>query len=120
MEIYYNRFDSSWRIDKKDYIKWCSQENVNEAYGTSRANAYRLFEDCLNLRDVKIYDRVENDDGSVRRVLNQAETIAAREKQNKIKEAFADWIFNDPERREKLEKAYNSTLNISLVNIRRI
>ena len=111
VEIYYNRFDSSWRVDKKSYINWCSQEKVNQVYGTGRANAYRLFEDCLNLRDVKIYDKVENDDGSYRRVLNQAETIAAREKQNKIREEFADWIFSDPDRREALEKVYNETFN---------
>ena len=117
IELYYNRFDSSWRVDKKSYTNWCSQELVNEVYGTGRANAYRLFEDCLNLRDVKIYDRVENDDGSYKRVLNQAETIAAREKQNKIKEAFADWIFNDPERRSDLEQAYNSTFNQTVLPV---
>ena len=111
IEIYYNHFDSSWRVDKKNYFRYWSQENANEVYGTSRANAYRLFEDCLNLRATTIYDTVENSDGSTKRVLNQAETIAAREKQNKIKEAFVDWIFSDPERREQLEKIYNSTFN---------
>ena len=111
IEIYFNQFDSSWRVDKKGYFRYWSQENANEVYGTSRANAYRLFEDCLNLRATTIYDTVENSDGSQRRVLNQAETIAAREKQNKIKEAFVDWIFDDPTRREELEKKYNSVFN---------
>lgn len=111
LEIYYNRFDSSWRVDRQGYLRWSSWENANEVYGTSRANAYRLFEDCLNLRATTIYDTVENSDGSQRRVLNQAETIAAREKQNKIKEAFVDWIFHDPTRREALEKKYNSIFN---------
>lgn len=111
IEIFYNRFDSSWRVDRKDYLRYNSWENVNQVYGTSRANAYRLFEDCLNLRATSVYDTVDDSDGTKRRVLNQAETIAAREKQNKIKEAFVEWIFNDPERREELERTYNATFN---------
>ncbi len=111
VEIYYNSFDSSWRVDKKGYLNYYSMENANQVYGTSRANAYRLFEDCLNLRATTIYDTVENSDGTKKRVLNQAETIAAREKQNKIKDAFVEWIFNDPDRREHLEQQYNATFN---------
>lgn len=111
IEIFYNRFDSSWRVNRKDYLRYNSWENVNQVYGTSRANAYRLFEDCLNLRATTIYDTVENSDGTKKRVLNQAETIAAREKQNKIKDAFVEWIFNDPDRREHLEREYNATFN---------
>ena len=111
VEIYYNSFDSSWRVDKKGYLNYYSMENANQVYGTSRANAYRLFEDCLNLRATTIYDTVENSDGTKKRVLNQAETIAAREKQNKIKDAFVEWIFNDPDRREQLERQYNATFN---------
>ena len=84
--------------------------NVHEVYGTKRASAYRLFEDCLNLRSTAIYDTVE-EDGRERRVLNQIETIAAREKQNEIKEKFREWIFATPERRDDLEATYNSKFN---------
>lgn len=76
---------------------------ATETYGTNRANAFRLFEDCLNQRATQIFDTVE-ENGKEKRVLNKGETIAAREKQNKIKEAFADWIYADPHRREDLEK----------------
>lgn len=110
VQIYYNRHDSSWRIDRSGYIRNFSYLKVEEVYGTSRANAYRLFEDCLNLRATTIYDTIRDSDGE-HRVLNQAETIAARDKQNQIKEAFKDWIFADPERREELEKVYNSKFN---------
>ena len=81
-----------------------------ETYGTNRANAFRLFEDCLNQRATQIFDTVE-ENGKEKRVLNKGETIAAREKQNKIKEAFADWIYADPNRREDLEKTYNRLFN---------
>lgn len=111
VQVYYNRHDSSWRIDRTGYIRGFSSLKVDEVYGTSRANAYRLFEDCLNLRATTIYDTVHDSDGKDKRVLNQAETIAARDKQNQIKEAFKEWIFADPERREELERVYNSKFN---------
>lgn len=110
VSLYYNPHDSSWRIDKSSYLRNQSYLKVHEVYGTNRANAYRLFEDCLNLRATTIYDTVE-EDGKEKRVLNQAETIAAREKQNKIKEEFKDWIFADPDRREELEARYNALFN---------
>jgi len=110
LSIYYNKHDSSWRVDKSSYINNCSYMNVHEVYGTSRASAYRLFEDCLNLRSTAIYDTVE-EDGREKRVVNQIETIAAREKQNEIKEKFREWIFETPERRDELEKTYNSKFN---------
>ena len=81
-----------------------------EVYGTNRAPAYRLFVDALNLKATTITDLVE-ENGKEKRVVNQAETIAAREKQNRIKEAFADWIFKDPERRADLEETYNRLFN---------
>ena len=111
VQIYYNRHDSSWRIDRTGYIRGFSSMKVDEVYGTSRANAYRLFEDCLNLRATTIYDTIRDSDGKEKRVLNQAETIAARDKQNQIKEAFKEWIFADPDRREELERVYNSKFN---------
>ena len=110
ISLYYNPHDSSWRIDKSGYIRNHSYMKVHEVYGTNRATAYRIFEDCLNLRATTIYDTVE-EDGREKRVLNQAETIAAREKQNKIREEFKDWIFADPERREALEETYNALFN---------
>ena len=110
LTIRYNPFDSSWKVERADHVRKSAGMYATEKYGTSRANAFRLFEDCLNQRATSIYDMVE-EDGREKRVLNQAETIAAREKQNKIKEAFADWIYADPKRREDLEKTYNSLFN---------
>lgn len=110
LTIRYNPFDSSWKVERADHVRKSAGMYATEKYGTSRANAFRLFEDCLNQRATSIYDTVE-EDGREKRVLNQTETIAAREKQNKIKEAFADWIYADPKRREDLEKTYNSLFN---------
>lgn len=110
LELFYNPHDSSWRVDKASYVRNTAGMQATDVYGTNRANAFRLFEDCLNLRATNIYDTVE-EDGREKRVLNQAETIAAREKQNKIKEAFRDWIFQDPKRREELEETYNRLFN---------
>jgi N12 class adenine-specific DNA methylase len=110
LELFYNPHDSSWRVDRTDFLKWQTSMNANQVYGTERASAYRLFEDCLNLKAAQIYDTVE-EDGKTKRVLNHGETVAAREKQNKIKEAFKEWIFNDPERREDLENKYNGLFN---------
>lgn len=110
LELFYNPHDSSWRVDKTHYVRNAAGMQATSMYGTNRANAFRLFEDCLNLRATNIYDTVE-EDGREKRVLNQAETIAAREKQNKIKEAFRDWIFKAPNRRAELEEAYNRLFN---------
>ena len=110
VELFYNPHDSSWRIDQTPNVRYTTQMNQTEVYGTKRAPAYRLFIDAMNLKPTTIYDTIE-EDGREKRVLNQAETIAAREKQNKIKEAFAEWIFKDPERREELEATYNRLFN---------
>ncbi len=110
LQVRYNAFDSSWKVERADHVRKNAGMNATEKYGTSRANAFRLFEDCLNQRATTIHDTVL-EDGREKQVLNQAETIAAREKQNKIKEAFADWIYADPKRREDLEKTYNSLFN---------
>ncbi|MBR3806319.1 MAG: DEAD/DEAH box helicase family protein [Clostridia bacterium] len=112
IELYYNRHDSSWKLERTS--KYASNYRPFEAtnvYGTSRANAYRLFEDCLNQKFTQVYDTIIEPDGREKRVLNQSETIAAREKQNKIKEAFKDWIFKSPERRDELEATYNRLFN---------
>lgn len=111
VELYYNKHDGSWRIDRTRYARGYDSINVDKVYGTSRANAYRLFEDCLNQRSTQIYDTVLDADGREKRVLNNSETVAAREKQNKIVEAFKDWIFKDPIRRDELETIYNRLFN---------
>ncbi|MCH5165087.1 MAG: DUF3849 domain-containing protein [Clostridiales bacterium] len=110
IQVYYNPHDSSWRIDRALYIRNMAYMNTHRVYGTERADAYRLIEDCLNLRATTIRDRIEDSSG-VHYELNKAETIAAREKQNAIKEAFKDWIYRDPERREDLERTYNAKFN---------
>lgn len=110
VELYYNPHDSSWRIDQKDSVRRDTRMKQTEIYGTKRAPAYRLFLDCLNGRDTSIFDTIE-EDGKPKSVLNQAETIAAREKQNKIRAEFQNWIFADPERREGLERKYNAIFN---------
>lgn len=111
VELYYNKHDGSWRIDRTRYARNYGGMNVTSVYGTSRANAYRLFEDCLNQRSTQIYDTVLDADGREKRVLNNSETVAAREKQNKIVEAFKDWIFKDPQMRDELETIYNRLFN---------
>ena len=110
VELTYNPHDSSWRIDQTQSVRYTTQMKQKEVYGTNRAPAYRLFVDALNLKATTITDLVE-ENGKEKRVVNQAETIAAREKQNKIKEAFADWIFKDPVRRADLEETYNRLFN---------
>ena len=110
VELFYNPHDSSWRLDQTSNVRYTTQMNQTEVYGTKRAPAYRLFMDAMNSRATTIYDTIE-EDGKEKRVVNQAETIAAREKQNKIKEAFVAWIFKTPERREELEAAYNRLFN---------
>ena len=111
VELYYNKHDGSWRIDRTRYARGYDSINVDKVFGTNRANAYRLFEDCLNQRSTQIYDTVLDADGREKRVLNNSETVAAREKQNKIVEAFKDWIFKDPQRRDELETIYNRLFN---------
>ncbi len=111
VDFFYNRHDGSWRIDKESYARQSRYMEVHRVYGTERANAFRLFEDCMNQKATQIYDMVEDSDGRTKRVLNQAETIAAREKQNKIQEFFKSWIYADPERRDHLEEKYNSIFN---------
>lgn len=111
VNLYYNPFDSSWRLDQKDSVRHNTQMKQKEVFGTKRAPAYRLFIDAMNMRATTIYDTVVDENGNERRVVNQPETIAAREKQNRIKELFSTWIYAKPERREELEATYNSLFN---------
>lgn len=110
VELTYNPHDSSWRLDQTQSVRYTTQMKQKEVYGTNRAPAYKLFVDALNLKATTITDLVE-ENGKEKRVVNQAETIAAREKQNRIKEAFLEWIFKDPERRADLEETYNRLFN---------
>ena len=84
---------------------------ANTQYGTDRRNAYRIIEDSLNLRDVRVFDTIRDEYGNEKRVLNQKETILAQQKQTAIREAFQDWIWRDPDRRERLCRVYNDTYN---------
>ena len=110
IEVYYTPFTAEWQISGKNVV---GQNNVAaySTYGTGRANAYKILEDSLNLRDVRIYDTVEDADGKERRVLNAKETTLAAQKQQAIREAFKDWIWRDPERRQALVRQYNEEMN---------
>ena len=83
----------------------------SETYGTSRANAYKILEETLNLKDVRIYDTIEDDEGKPKRVLNKRETMLAQQKQQVIKDSFANWVWQDPQRRIALVKQYNELFN---------
>ena len=100
---------SEWNIEGKSLDKF--NDLAEMTYGTSRASAYRLLEDALNLRETRIFDQVENPDGSKTAVLNKKETLLAGQKQEALKEAFKTWIFEDPERRHRLEARYNELFN---------
>ena len=110
IEVHYTPFTAEWQISGKNVV---GQNNVAaySTYGTSRANAYKILEDSLNLRDVRIYDTVEDADGKERRVLNAKETTLAAQKQQAIREAFKDWIWKDPQRRQALVRQYNEEMN---------
>ena len=110
IEVHYSAFTAEWQISGKNAV---GQRDVAAytTYGTGRANAYKILEDSLNLRDVRIYDTVEDADGKERRVLNSKETTLAAQKQQAIREAFKDWIWRDPERRQALVRQYNEEMN---------
>ena len=110
IQVGYSEFTAEWNITGKTQVGY-RDVNAYMTYGTSRANAYRILEDTLNLRDVRIYDTVEDPDGKERRVLNQKETTLAQQKQQAIKDAFQDWIWKDPERRQTLVQLYNEKFN---------
>ena len=110
IEVNYSSFTAEWQITGKTSVPY-SDVAANTTYGTSRANAYKILEDSLNLRDVRIYDTIEDADGKERRVLNAKETTLAAQKQQAIREAFKDWIWRDPERRQTLVRQYNEEMN---------
>ena len=109
IQVRYSPFTSEWRIGNKSAAGMYDIMST-ETYGTHRANAYKILEDTLNLRDCRIYDTIE-EDGKERRVLNQKETMLAQQKQQAIKDTFAGWVWQDPQRRNLLVKQYNELFN---------
>ena len=109
IKVHFSPFTSEWNIEGKSYDK--GNVRAYNTYGTSRINAYKIIEETLNLKDVRIFDYVEDDEGKKKAVLNKKETAIAQSKQEMIKQEFQDWIWSDPERRERLCKSYNEKFN---------
>ena len=110
IQVKFSRATAEWRIEGKSKTGG-SDVMAYETFGTARASAYKILEDSLNLRDVRVYDTVEDADGKPKRVLNKKETMLAGQKQQAIKDAFANWVWQDPQRRETLVKQYNELFN---------
>ena len=110
VKVRYSPYTAEWRIEGKSAMGR-GDITSTETYGTSRANAYKILEDTLNLKDVRIYDAIEDEEGRPKRVLNKTDTMLAQQKQQVIKDAFANWIWKDPQRRIALVKQYNELFN---------
>ena len=110
IRVLYSKHTGEWQVTQKFAV---SHDNIAAytTYGTNRANAYHILEDSLNLRDVRIYDTVQDPDGKERRVLNGKETTLAAQKQQALRDEFQSWIWRDPERRQELVQYYNQTMN---------
>lgn len=108
-KLSYSSYNANWNISAKNMDK--ESVKADKTYGTSRANAYRLIEDCLNLKQTKIFDYEYDDDGNKQAILNKKETMIAQQKQDTIKESFNNWIWKDPQRREELTQIYNRLFN---------
>ncbi len=109
IKVHFSPFTSEWNMEGKSYDK--GNVRAYNTYGTSRINAYKIIEETLNLKDVRIFDYIEDDEGKKKAVLNKKETAIAQSKQEMIKQEFQDWIWSDPERRERLCKSYNEKFN---------
>ena len=109
IKVHYSKFTSEWNVEGKSYDR--SNVKAYNSYGTSRINAYKIIEETLNMKDVRIFDYVEDDEGRKKAVLNNKETQIAQAKQELIKQGFKDWIWSDPDRREKLVRLYNEKFN---------
>lgn len=109
IKVHFSPFTSEWNIEGKSYDK--GNVRAYNTYGTSCINAYKIIEETLNLKDVRIFDYIEDDEGKKKAVLNKKETAIAQSKQEMIKQEFQDWIWSDPERRERLCKSYNEKFN---------
>jgi len=110
VNVRYSPYTAEWRVEGKT-ATGRSDIISSETYGTSRANAYKILEETLNLKDVRIYDTIEDAEGKPKRVLNKRETMLAQQKQQIIKDAFANWVWQDPQRRIALVKQYNELFN---------
>ena len=110
IEVKYSPYTAEWRINGKTNPSY-NDVAAYVTYGTDRANAYKILEETLNLKDIRIYDTVEDAEGKKRRVLNKKETTLAQQKQQAIKDAFRDWVWKDPQRREQLVQKYNELFN---------
>lgn len=109
IKVKFSQYNSEWYITQKNYDR--SNVKANRTYGTGRINAYEIIEKTLNLKDVKIFDTITNEEGNKERVFNAQETAIAQAKQDQIKQAFEDWIYKDIERRERLVRLYNDKFN---------
>jgi N12 class adenine-specific DNA methylase len=109
IKVHYSQYTGEWNIEGKSYDR--SNVKAYGTYGTSRINAYKIIEETLNLKDVRIFDYIEDEDGKKKAVLNKKETAIAQAKQELIKQGFQDWVWADPTRREKLTKMYNEKFN---------
>ena len=110
VKVRYSQYTAEWRVEGKT-ATGRSDIISSETYGTSRANAYKILEETLNLKDVRIYDTIEDAEGKPKRVLNKRETMLAQQKQQVIKDAFANWVWQDPQRRIALVRQYNELFN---------
>ncbi len=108
--VNYSNYTAEWCVTNKNSVP-SNDVSAYTTYGTDRANAYKILEESLNLRDVRIYDTIEDADGKEKRVLNPKQTTLAQQKQQALKDAFKDWIFKDPKRRQTLVHHYNETMN---------
>ena len=109
IKVHFSPYTGEWNIEGKSYDR--SNVKAYSTYGTGRINAYKIIEETLNLKDVRIFDYIEDDEGRKKAVLNKKETAIAQAKQELIKQGFQDWIWADPDRREKLTKMYNEKFN---------
>ena len=109
IKVHYSPYTGDWNIEEKSYDR--GNVKANSTYGTGRINAYKIIEETLNLKDVRIFDYIEDDEGKRKAVLNKKETAIAQAKQELIKQGFQDWVWADPKRREKLTRLYNEKFN---------
>ena len=109
IKVHYSKLTGEWNVEGKSYDR--SNLKAYNTYGTKRVNAYKIIEDTLNMKDVRVFDYMEDDEGKKKAVLNKKETAIAQSKQELIKQGFQDWVWRDPARREKLVRLYNDKFN---------
>ena len=109
IKVHYSKLTGEWNVEGKSYDR--GNLKAYNTYGTKRVNAYKIIEDTLNMKDVRVFDYTENDEGKKRAILNKKETAIAQSKQELIKQGFQDWVWRDPARREKLVRLYNDKFN---------